>query len=529
MANDCRQTTAKKFPPHDHSLYIVTQMRQTLFYIPSEVFGLPLLGGNGLLFWGLLLVAVLWFVWSFLKRGFNSDDISFVAVLALVAFVAAFFLPKIADETRGLPIRGYGVMLVLAFSSGACLLFYRGCKKHHMPTDMMFSLILWCVVSGLFGARAFHIIEYFPSYWNTSNPVGQMLLFTEGGLVVYGGIIGGMIATSIFFYRNRLSVLAMYDVMAPAVLLGIALGRLGCLMNGCCYGAVCDVSYGIVFPPEAPAYAAQVEENKTFVCDLKVVPLDSASSDNHVPINATRHASGCKGCGKREISKQELERLNALPAVIDAVKPGSDAEKVGLKSGMIVHRLVFYEKGNLLPRTILPPESKVSAPLVRNALYVLSLDYPGSEISLTVTQPGDSQTRDYRFAVSPPEVLPVYPTQIMSFIGAICLSLLVMFLERFNKRDGFACILFLFLYSTGRFCIEMFRDDEASYMGTGLSIAQNVSIFMFLLGIVIAITIFSRPPQHALDVRFPKTQEQPQTEQQPEPHGKSSKKRSGKK
>jgi len=125
--------------------------------------------------------------------------------------------------------------------------------------------------------------------------------------------------------------------------------------------------------------------------------------------------------------------------------------------------------------------------------------------------------------------LPVYPTQIMSFVGAICLSLLVMFLERFGKRDGFACVLFLFLYSTGRFCVEMFRDDEASYMGTGLSIAQNVSIFMFLLGIVIAITIFSRPPQHALDVRFPKEQEKPQAEQQPEPHGKSSKKRNGKK
>ena len=67
------------------SRYFTPPMCQTLFYIPTEVFGLPLLGVNGLLFWGFLLWAVIWFAWVVLKRGLNADDLSFVFVILLVA------------------------------------------------------------------------------------------------------------------------------------------------------------------------------------------------------------------------------------------------------------------------------------------------------------------------------------------------------------------------------------------------------------------------------------------------------------
>ncbi len=494
-------------------------MFQTLFHIPVEVFGLPLLGFQGLLFWGFLLLAVIWSLWVFLKRGLNSDDISFSVVILLVALAAAVFLPKIADPVHGLPIRGYGLMLVLAISSASGLLIYRGCKKRNIPSDMMFSLVLWCVVSGLLGARVFHIVEYLPSYLSHPNPLAQMLLFTEGGLVVYGGIIGGMVGTAIFFRRNRLSLLAMYDVMAPALLLGIAIGRLGCLMNGCCYGAVCDASHGIVFPPEAPAYLAQVDENKTFVGGLKFTSWDSNAASaadakdysgvEAAPLELKKNTGGCSciGCGKRQISKAEQERLNALPAMIAEVESGSSAEKAGLKPGMIIRQIQFTESDDDGPRDILPPNTAINAGLLKEAFYFRSLNHPNSEVSLSVETPGDKAVQTFQFAMSPPEVLPVYPTQIMSFFGAVCLSLLIILLERFGKRDGFAFMLFLFLYSTGRFCIEMFRDDEASYMGTGLSIAQNVSIAIFALGILVAIYIFSRPPRQALASRFPKVSE----------------------
>ena len=473
-------------------------MRQTLFHIPAEIFGLPLLGFHGLLFWGFLLGAGLWFIRSVLKRGLHSDDIGFVFVILLVAVVAGAFLPKIADP-HGLPIRGYGTLLVLAIASASGLLMDRGCRKRRIPGDMMFSLVLWCVVSGLLGARVFHIIEYLPMYMNNPNPLGHMLLFTEGGLVVYGGIIGGMIGSAVFFWRNKLSPPAMYDVMAPALLLGIAIGRLGCLMNGCCYGAVCDAAYGITFPPTSPACYGQVFNNDTFVGGLKFVPYESGVAQETVAKNISTTAKtgggcACAGCGKRKISQAEQERLDSLPAMIAEVKPDSPAALAGLKAGMIVRQI---QVGNHAIHDLNTTQAK-------DYFYALSLDYPNAGVLLTVTQPESADgTQEFRFVMSPPEVLPVYPTQIMSFFGAICLCLLILLLERFSKRDGFAFMLFLFLYSTGRFCIEFFRDDEASFMGTGLSIAQNVSIAIFTLGIVVAVYIFSRPSRQALETRFP--------------------------
>ena len=533
-------------------------MRQTLFHIPSEIFGLSLLGFHGLLFWGFLLWAVIWFAWSVLRRGLNSDDIGFVFVILLVAVVAGVFLPKIADP-YGLPIRGYGTMLVLAIASASGLLIYRGCRKHRIPSDMMFSLVLWCVVSGLLGARVFHIVEYLPTYMNSPNPLGNMLLFTEGGLVVYGGIIGGMIGTAVFFWRNKLSLLAMYDVMAPALLLGIALGRLGCLMNGCCYGAACDTAYGITFPPTSPAWQGQVFNNQTFVGGLKFAPYESSvaqetagksvsqetaagnasdrfnqetaagnavSAANGVTGNSsstttTRNGGGCAcaGCGKREMSKAEQERLATLPAMIADVKPGSSAVLAGLKPGMIVRQIQVGHRVS----------DGLNATLAKDYFYTLSLDYPNADVLLTVMQPGDNTVQEFRFALSPPEVLPVYPTQIMSFFGAICLSLLILFFERFCKRDGFAFMLFLFLYSTGRFCIEFFRDDEASFLCTGLSIAQNVSIAIFTLGIVVAIYIFSRMPCQALDIRFPVITEISEADREPRDMTPKKRSKSGKK
>ncbi|MDR1492050.1 MAG: prolipoprotein diacylglyceryl transferase [Planctomycetaceae bacterium] len=491
-------------------------MRQTLFYIPTEmkILGIPLLG-NGFLFWGIVILVLLRLIWSYWKSSLRSDDYSFAAVMGIVALAVRFLLPKIADAGHGLPIRGYGVFLALAFSLGSAALVYRGRKKWNIPSDTMLSLVLWCVVSGILGARLFYIIEYLPSYLNSPNPLAQALLFYEGGLVVYGGIIGGMIASAVFFWRYRLSLLAMYDLAAPALLLGIAFGRLGCLMNGCCFGAVCDAAYGIVFPAGSPAHHSQVEHNRVFIAGLKFAPSSATTESTSTTILSTtpdtcaeKHDAvdhgGCSCCWipKRSVSEEEQERINSTPAKIAEVEPESAAEKAGLKSGMIVQRLIVAQNGGQSYETTGDrPFLNVSD--LQLSLCRLAANRADAELIFVVTTPENNVSQTIRFPMPPAETLPVYPTQIVSVVGAFCLCLLILFLERFGKRDGFASVLFLFLYSIGRFHIEMFRDDEASFLRTGLSIAQNVSIGMFLLGVIIAIFIYTRPPQHALANRFP--------------------------
>ena len=504
-------------------------MRQTLFHIPTELFGFPLLG-NGILFWLMLLLAVGWFAWSCLKRGLKSDDISFVVVLLIVAFLVRVFLPRIADPGQGLPIRGYGMMLMLAITAASSLLLYRARKKWNIPTDMMLSLIVWCVVSGLIGARLFHVIEYWPRYAGSKNPLVAILMFSEGGLVVYGSIIGGMIGTAIFFIKNRLSILAMYDVLAPPLMLGIAIGRLGCFLNGCCFGAVCEPAYGLVFPIGSPAHWEQLERNDVFLGGLKLVPESqlpdrlkhNALTANDVvaaePAKPERpkseptkkewvddelHFGGCAcaGCRKPEIANEQQE---GAPAAVVEVEPGSDAEKAGLRPGMIIRR-VFVGEGDR-NQELVSPSGTLDVFEIRKIMLDVVTGTPKNmavpTIELAVTEPGSNLEKLFRFQIAPPKVLPVYPTQLISFFGALCLCGLLLLLERFGNRDGWTTALFLLIYSVARFCIELMRADEASFFGTGLSISQNVSIVVFCIAVLLTIYIFLRPPKHALAGRF---------------------------
>ena len=78
----------------------------------------------------------------------------------------------------------------------------------------------------------------------------NILSYTEGGLVVYGSFIGAMIGFTWHVRRRGLPGLAMSDLIAPSMLAGLAFGRIGCLLNGCCYGGESDIPWAIQFPRE---------------------------------------------------------------------------------------------------------------------------------------------------------------------------------------------------------------------------------------------------------------------------------------
>jgi prolipoprotein diacylglyceryltransferase len=88
--------------------------------------------------------------------------------------------------------------------------------------------------------------------------------------------------------------------------------------------------------------------------------------------------------------------------------------------------------------------------------------------------------------------LPVYPTQIYSAAGNFVLCLLLLTLARFSKRDGEVFVFMLMAYAILRFCIEMIRDDEASFVGTGFTVSQNVSMVFFVCGFVMMVVILIR-------------------------------------
>ena len=154
-------------------------------------------------------------------------------------------------------IFSYGAMVALGFLGATLWAYYQSNQQHkdntinptYTPTtEQILSLILTIIITAMIGARVFYIIQFWPqfqdNYW-------QILNLRGGGLVFYGGLITGIPALVLFCKKNQLSILQVLDLAAPATMLGYAIGRLGCLLNGCCYGQRCNLPWAIQFPHDS--------------------------------------------------------------------------------------------------------------------------------------------------------------------------------------------------------------------------------------------------------------------------------------
>jgi phosphatidylglycerol:prolipoprotein diacylglycerol transferase len=150
------------------------------------------------------------------------------------------------------PIYGYGTMVLVGFLLGY-LLVIRGARREGIPPEKIQDLPIWMVLSGLLGARLFYFIQFYSEEFSSGRWT-RLFRIWEGGLVFYGGLILGASAFLLYCRRHRLPVLPMLDVMAPATALGLGFGRIGCFLNGCCWGKVCDAAHPLAvrFPEGSP-------------------------------------------------------------------------------------------------------------------------------------------------------------------------------------------------------------------------------------------------------------------------------------
>lgn len=233
-------------------------MRSTLFYIPKDVAGLPLFGfGLLLAVWAVACLG--FFVWRVSRYGWAKEIWTELPMMGVMGVVIAFVLPAVGDD-KGLPIRGYGVMVFLGVASAVGLAVYRATREG-IPAELIYSMAVWLVVSGIVGGRLFFVIQKWPQFQKDTLPatIGAIFKYTEGGLVVYGALLGGAAAALVFLIRYKLPVLALGDIITPSVMLGLALGRIGCFLNGCCFGGTCDLPWAVTFPQGSPVYDEQFE------------------------------------------------------------------------------------------------------------------------------------------------------------------------------------------------------------------------------------------------------------------------------
>ncbi|HBV62473.1 MAG TPA: diacylglyceryl transferase [Rhodopirellula sp.] len=395
-------------------------MQRTLVLIPHEIAGIPVFGMGWLLF-AILIALALRLLIAKLQGAAVFETLSREwPVWALMSGIVWFVLPRVEltnvdQEPIGMAIRGYGVMLLLAVGSAVGLAAYRARRQGFDP-EVIYSVAPWVFAGGILGARTFYVIQYRDSFiadtW--SQTALNMLKFTEGGLVVYGSFIGGILAGSIYLYRKKLPWLKFGDVIVPCMFLGVFIGRLGCVMNGCCYGGRCeDNQFALKFPPNSPVYEDQWRSGELLGF-----------------------------------------RFDPETRLITSISPDGLAERAGINAG---------QKVDTLDRDYTP-------------LATASRDIPAEDARTGVVATIDG--RRYRWSPRelPKTALPVFAAQILSSVSSLllCLGLCMIPVQRF--REGTVMMLGFASYAVLRFVLELVRVDESGQFGTDFSISQWVSI-----------------------------------------------------
>jgi len=364
-----------------------------------------------------------------------------------------------------LRIYGYGLMLVLGFLSGIYLARRRARRAGENPDDVTHVGLL-ALVGGIVGSRGAYIIQHWnDQFADAPNKLGAILNVTSGGLIYYGGLVMGAVLVLAFLWAKRLPVRRYLDIVAVSLMVGLAFGRAGCLLNGCCYGGPCDHDWalGMRFPMFSTPLVNVSDEAGPF----------SPNTESPSPVYAKQVHEG---------------HLHPDP------------------------RLRFDAGGN-----VLPPRALHGA-LDRDQLDVLLGDSEGARKEFVAAAGPDEMMdrEDWRRARQSGPFLrgsEVWDEAIGLFDedhdGELCfdeawkylahrreglLAVLLTLFHRIRRREGHVFALMVILYPITRFVLEAIRDDNPHNLMQGiLTHNQYTSLALAAVGVIMYVAFWKLP------------------------------------
>ncbi|OOP57604.1 MAG: prolipoprotein diacylglyceryl transferase [Candidatus Brocadia carolinensis] len=155
-----------------------------------------------------------------------------------------------------------------------------GQKKEGIDPNKITDLGIYLVCAGILGARLFFIIQFYKEYKYSLLSIFKIY---EGGLVYYGGLFAGIVTLLVYVRKNRLPFLKIVDILMPSAALGLGFGRIGCFLNGCCFGKVAThIPWAVQFPKTldktgmidgSPAFIHQYELGLVSLSDTHTLPI----------------------------------------------------------------------------------------------------------------------------------------------------------------------------------------------------------------------------------------------------------------
>ena len=146
-------------------------------------------------------------------------------------------------------IRSYGVMLAIAFWVGIELSARIARKRGH-DSLLIVDLGLVILLSSVVGSRLLYVLSHMDDFRGDFWGVFKVW---EGGLTFYGGLVAAVLLGVLFLKRRKQPVAQITDILAPQIALGIAIARVGCFLNGCCFGKESTLPWACAFPPDSLA------------------------------------------------------------------------------------------------------------------------------------------------------------------------------------------------------------------------------------------------------------------------------------
>ncbi|MHC4154868.1 MAG: prolipoprotein diacylglyceryl transferase [Planctomycetota bacterium] len=155
------------------------------------------------------------------------------------------------------PVPTYGVMMVIGFLSAVYIIRYLSRDITPDP-QMITNGALYSLIAGVVGSRLFYVLHHFEQF--RGRPLSFFAVW-QGGLELLGGVILAIVVILLFLRYHKLPVRRYLDILAIGLMAALVFGRIGCFLNGCCYGRPTDVAWAVRFPYGSDAYHSQVYPN----------------------------------------------------------------------------------------------------------------------------------------------------------------------------------------------------------------------------------------------------------------------------
>ncbi len=353
------------------------------------------------------------------------------------------------------PIRSYGFMLMIGFFSAAYIAAKRAERVRANP-DVVLNCAIFALIGSMIGARLFYVVHYWDQFALKDQPLRAIIDISKGGMELFGGIAGAMLFILVYLLIRRDSIRLYLDILTPGLMWGLAFGRLGCFLNGCCWGGVCQGTvaehWGVQFPYGSPAHVRQYDDRQVKVpAEL----LAAVPPGRFFPIPRDQVFMNPEDRGKHA---RALEQARKDYAYVQKLNPDSEFAKQARQK---VEQF----------KTQVEKEELEYAAINRSLGMFWSSEYSGQKITPSELEDLAGKSRS----------LKVHPTQLYATINAFFASFFLAWLFRVRRRHGIVFAAWLMTYPWTRVILENIRVDNPTDT-FGLTVSSALSLAMVLVG-----------------------------------------------